>query len=481
MLQVKKDKIVNAEGKPVQLRGPNAGGWMNMENFINGYPGAEHGIRSAFVGILGSNKAQFFFDRLLDYFLAEDDIAFMKECGATAVRLPFNYRHFENDAEPFKYLERGFQRLDQAVQWCAKHGLYAILDFHSVQGWQNADWHCDNASRRSLLWQHPHFQERFVSLWEELARRYKGNSAIAGYDVINEPLTNAAGGRFSHKHTPDWEAINSLYRRVVKAIRDIDPEHIIFLEGDLYAISFSGLDEPFAENLVYNSHNYNAAGFGPGVYPGTFNGMYWDRALQRETFLACEGTQFTRRHNVPLWVSEFGSVYNGRSEEKIYRLKALDDQIDVFEEFGAHWAMWTYKDAGIMGWVELDPESEYMRIIAPILEAKRLLRTDYWMHWLPSPQAEALINGLSRLIEKAIGDPGIDPHDNESFLAQAALSGYAGTLMQPAYAGLFKDMTESRIDSVLQSFALKNCKPNQELIGIVKKHMLDTKSCIDGS
>ncbi|NOY07747.1 MAG: hypothetical protein GXP33_02765, partial [Spirochaetes bacterium] len=45
----------------------------------------------------------------------------------------------------------------------------------------------------------------------------------------------------------------------------------------------------------------------------------------------------------------------------------------------------------------------------------------------------------------------------------------------------FKDMTESRIDSVLQSFALKNCKPNQELIGIVKKHMLDTKSCIDGS
>jgi len=40
MLLVKKDKIVNAKGKPVYLRGPNAGGWMNMENFINGYPGA---------------------------------------------------------------------------------------------------------------------------------------------------------------------------------------------------------------------------------------------------------------------------------------------------------------------------------------------------------------------------------------------------------------------------------------------------------
>jgi hypothetical protein len=38
--------------------------------------------------ILGSAKAEFFFDRLLDYFLAEENILFIKECGATIVRLP---------------------------------------------------------------------------------------------------------------------------------------------------------------------------------------------------------------------------------------------------------------------------------------------------------------------------------------------------------------------------------------------------------
>ena len=174
MLQVKQNQIVDEQGTEIRLRGTCIGGWMNMENFINGYPGDEHGLRAAMAEILGPGKAQFFFDRWLDYFLAEEDIAFIKSCGANVVRLPLNYRHFEQDGEPFKYLELGFERLDQVVQWCAKHRLYAILDLHSVQGWQNNDWHCDNSSRHSYFWQHPHFQDRFVALWEEFARRYKG-------------------------------------------------------------------------------------------------------------------------------------------------------------------------------------------------------------------------------------------------------------------------------------------------------------------
>jgi len=44
---------------------------MNMENFINGYPGAEHALRAIMVEVLGASKAQFFFKRMLDYFLVE--------------------------------------------------------------------------------------------------------------------------------------------------------------------------------------------------------------------------------------------------------------------------------------------------------------------------------------------------------------------------------------------------------------------------
>jgi aryl-phospho-beta-D-glucosidase BglC (GH1 family) len=468
MLQVKTNQIIDSQGHPIRLRGACVGGWMNMEHFIDGYPGDEHGLRAAMAQVLGPDKAQFFFDRLLDYFFAEEDVAFIKSCGATVVRLALNYRHFERDDEPFKYLEAGFARLDRAVGWCAKHGLYAIFDLHAVQGWQNTDWHCDNSSRHAFFWQHRQFQDRFVALWEEFARRYKGNPAVAGYNVMNEPVTNAPHGRFGDAYTPDWDALNRVYRRVVQAIRAIDPDHIIFLEGDLFSSRFAGLDAPFAENLVYSSHNYNAAGFGPGRYPGEIGGERWDRQKQVQVFQDHEGTRFAQQQSVPLWVGEFGSDCAGPAEELSDRLRALDDQIGVFEEHGAHWTTWTYKDIGVMSWVEVAPEAEYLQRIAPILEAKRLLGVDFW---LPSDSpALGMMKDLARYAEQVIGDPDIDTQANPRYLGQAALSGYVASLMQPAYARRFKGLSEAELDRVLQSFALKNCRPRQGLVDIIRKH-----------
>jgi aryl-phospho-beta-D-glucosidase BglC (GH1 family) len=470
-LQVKDGKVVDGQGQPVFLRGVCVGGWMNMEDFIDGYPGAEHTLRAVMANELGAGKAQFFFDRLLDYFLAEEDIAFMKGLGATAVRLSLNYRHFERDAQPFTYLESGFQRLDQAIRWCEKHSLYAILDMHSVQGWQNSDWHCDNASRHSLFWVHPHFQDRWVALWEELARRYAGNPTVAGFNVMNEPLVNATWGRFSSTYTPGYDLINRSYRRVVNAIRAIDPKHIIFLEGDYFSSRFEGLDAPFAENLVYSSHNYTNAGFGPGPYPGEIRGEYWEKGKIQTVFERAEGTRFTQKHQAPLWVGEFGSVFNGPAHEAPDRLRAFDDTLSVYEDHDAHWTAWTYKDVGVMGWVMLDPEAEYLQVLKPVHQAKIALSTDFWMGWLPVTQAKAMVNDLAHHVEGVLCDPDIQTRANEHFLGQAALSGYVAALMQPAYAKRFKGMSEADLDRVLQSFAFKNCRPNAALMDIVKKHL----------
>jgi endoglucanase len=62
-----------------------------------------------------------------------------------------------------------------------------------------------------------------------------------------------------------------------------------------------------------------------------------------------------------LWVGEFGSAYNGPPDEVPDRLRAMDDQIGIFERHGAHWTTWTYKDVGVMGLAVLDPESEYLQ------------------------------------------------------------------------------------------------------------------------
>jgi len=467
LLQVHNGKVVNTQGQEVRLRGACVGGWMNMENFIDGYPGAEHALRATLAETLGASKAHFFFERLLDYFLAEDDIAFMKAQGATVVRLPLNYRHFERDAEPFTYLESGFARLEQAVGWCAQHGLYAILDMHAVQGNQNTDWHSDNAMRHALFWQHPHFQDRWVALWEALAERFKGNPAVAGYNVMNEPQTANPRGRLNGMGEPKWEQINALNRRIVHAIRAVDPDHIIILEGDNFSSRFAHLDAPFADNLLYSSHNYTRPGFGPGPYPSS----EWHREWQEANFLAHEGTQFMQKYNVPLWAGEFGSPYNGPAAKVPDRMRALDDQISVFEQYGVHWTTWTYKDVGVMGWVYLNPESEYIQRIKHSLETKRLLNSDFWMSWLPSTPAKEIVHTLAHEIVETASDDDITVNGIERYLTQATMATFIGALLQIPYAKLFKGLSETDLDRILQSFAFQNCIVHPALDAVMTKYM----------
>src|SRR3954464_7269271 len=99
-LRVDGASIVDASGTPVHLRGVGLGGWMNMENFITGYPGNESAMRDAVAAVLGAERAERFFDRLLARFFTDDDAALLAELGVTCVRLPINHRHFERDDAP---------------------------------------------------------------------------------------------------------------------------------------------------------------------------------------------------------------------------------------------------------------------------------------------------------------------------------------------------------------------------------------------
>ena len=127
-LRAEKDRIVDSQGKPVYLRGFAVGGWMNMEHFMNGFPGAEHQMRAVMAQELGARMSEFFFNRLLDYFFTEDDVVFIRSLGATVVRLAVNYRHFESDEQPFEYLEAGFSRLNQALGAATPVRSLAALD-----------------------------------------------------------------------------------------------------------------------------------------------------------------------------------------------------------------------------------------------------------------------------------------------------------------------------------------------------------------
>ena len=185
-LRVDGTRLVS-DGQAVVLRGFGLGGWMNMENFITGYAGSESQMRRALTRVLGPATAAAYFDRLLEVFFTDADAAFLSSLGVNSLRIPFNYRHFEDDDRPGEVKDDGFALLDGVVEACARHGIFTILDLHALPGGQNQHWHSDNPTQWAHFWSQRQFQDRVVTLWERIADRYRGHAWVAGYNPVNEP------------------------------------------------------------------------------------------------------------------------------------------------------------------------------------------------------------------------------------------------------------------------------------------------------
>ena len=364
MLRVDGTNLVNESGSVVRLRGVGLGGWMNMENFISGYPGTEFQQREVLRRVLGADGCDRFFDQFLNVFFTDADVEYLVSLGLNSVRIPFNYRHFEDDSRPLELKEEGFRRLDQAIEACARKGVYSILDLHALPGCQNQHWHSDNPTHWASFWTHRDFQDRVVRLWEAIAERYKDNPWVAGFNPINEPAD--AGG----------EVIGPFYRRLERALRAVDPHHVLFLDGNRYSTQFDQLGDPLP-NTVYTVHDYALPGFPDGgPYPGVSRGQYIDRGEVEKTFLT--RTEYMRQTGTPIWVGEFGPVYTSDPELNQQRIRLLEDQLEVYRCHDASWTLWTYKDIGLQGLVTLPTDAPYMQQIAPVLAKKQRLGVDSW-------------------------------------------------------------------------------------------------------
>ena len=120
-----------------------------------------------------------------------------------------------------------------------------------------------------------------------MAARYKNNTWIAGYNLLNEPADK------------QWTRLLDFYDRIMPAVRAVDPEHIVFLEGNTFSMDFSGFTGVFP-NAVYAIHDYCGFGFPNriGRYVGDQEqDMYIRKMYDRKV-------EFMKKHNVPIWNGE---------------------------------------------------------------------------------------------------------------------------------------------------------------------------------
>ena len=438
-------------GKPIRFTGVCVGGWLNMENFITGYAANETLMREKVADVIGADRAERFFDRLLTAFYGEADAAFLGSLGMTIIRIPVNYHHFESDENPFHILPTAFDHLDRAIEASGRHGVYSIIDLHALPGSQNHHWHSDNSTHEPHLWRHPHFQDRVENIWKAIADHYKNNTWVAGYNLMNEPADETRA------------VVGPLYRRLFEAVRAIDPNHTIFLDGNTYSTEFDMFDAEPWPNTVYSLHDYVASGLGRGGdYPGYTDGTYIDREYARNKFL--QRSEYARQTGTPIMVGEFAPIYTGVEPVDAMRRQILADQLELYREFEVSWTSWMYKDLGRQGLVNVSEQSPYRQRFDEFVAKKNRLAADQWgSDRLGGEGVHEVSQAVQDLMEREF--PNWTPYPWGRFDTVATVLNnilFAQPLADD-YAELFRGLTDEELDALADSFSFEQCVVRESL------------------
>jgi endoglucanase len=432
----------------IRLRGTNLGNWLLQEDFLFGLYGTHTQMRSAMAAVLGQSKAEAFWNEYETVYYTDKDAAYLQQKGFNALRVPINQNRLEDPNHPGVYDEQALRRIDDVIRLSKEHGIYVILDLHAVMGGQSRQIYADSISSIPEFWRYADFRKRATDLWVMLARRYRNEPGVAGYDLMNEPNTQG--------HT---ELLTEWLRETHREIRRVDPVHLIWLSGDDWGKGFLGLDKQFWDDpqAAFEFHIYPDFTFPLSKmtdYPQTVDGVRYDKAWLRDHLH--EKIEFGRRRHV--WLGEFGfSMDHG----KIPLLqKMAGDMKTIADEEGWSWTQWTYKDIEEMGLVS--PRSD-----TP------------WKAFLNSPEVNAERDKARPLIDvrgdgaedeklltkytAAIG-ASLDWTNRQNF--DLRLERVYDEELSYAILVHLRNRTEEQMRALADSFAYDSCRPNPELTAV---------------
>jgi hypothetical protein len=247
--------LVKPDGGKLFIQGTNLGNWLNPEGYMFGLSKTNSAwmidlmLREA----IGPDETAAFWQQFKENYITEADIRFIASTGANTIRLPFNYKLFTDEDYMGLTNNRGegFRWIDKVVEWCRKAGLYLILDMHDCPGSQTGD-NIDDGFGYPWLFESEKSQLLFCDIWQQIARRYRNETVILGYELMNEPIAHY----FKNKEELN-QRLEPLYKRAVKAIRGVDRNHVVLLGGARWNSDFFMFsDWAFDNNIMYTCHRY---------------------------------------------------------------------------------------------------------------------------------------------------------------------------------------------------------------------------------
>ncbi len=341
-LQRNGQNIVDGNDKNLVLRGLGLGGWMIQEGYMiqaGAFAGPQYKIKEKITDLIGVENTEEFYKTYKANGITKRDIDSLAAWGFNSIRLPMHYNLYtpaiENEKDgQITWLDEGFTMTDNLLKWCAENKIYLILDLHAAPGGQGKDAAIsDYDASKPSLWESTANQDKMVALWKKLAARYKNDPWIGGYDIVNEPNWNFTGTNPNGCDEKSNAPLKALLVRITNAIRAIDSNHLIFIEGNCWGNNYNGIFPLWDENMALSFHKY------------------WNTNDQAsiQTML-----DYRTQYNVPIWLGESGENSNVWFKEAI----------SLVEKNNIGWAFWPMKKIeNIAGVTSVTKPPEYDQIL----------------------------------------------------------------------------------------------------------------------
>lgn len=269
----------------------------------------------------GATTTQNILDANQNAWIQSSDLDNIAAMGMNFVRLPIGWRTLLNDDGTWK--TNAFTKIDWLISQAAQRNIYVLLDLHTLPG---GDCPWESCGREGLnpneFWSNSTYQDWVNNIWQTMAARYAGNSTVAGYDLMNEPLLSYNEG------TAEVSQKSAYYNRLYNTVRAVDPDHMIMMEA---FFDFTKIDPPSTygwTNVAYELHPYNMPA-----------GLDHDAQLNvvQTQLAAITAKQADPNWSVPLLYGEY----------QLYKYDDVWDQwMSGLNALHVSWASWNYKVTG---------------------------------------------------------------------------------------------------------------------------------------
>ena len=340
-LTIEDAHFATRDGQPVSLRGVNVGNWLLIEPWMLGVAdqgmGAEYAFDQLLIERFGEARHAELKKAWRDNWIQADDFAAIRDFGFNTVRVPFHHAVIEDMDNLGHIADGGFEYLDRAVRWAADNDLYVILDMHAAPEHQSKDGPSGRVDY-NRLWKDEAAQGRFVSLWREIAERYKDEPNVAGYDLVNEPW-----GDFNDAHA---DVYGRTIDRAVQAVREVDDDTPILVAA-LLGGNFSPFEQQLNDRDAHPAWRHIA--LTDHYYPGLFGSEPVMLSHARHVANLADRIEQYRGWGTPLVVGEMQVVFERLEQPRLMRW-----YFDYYNSLGWAPVAWSWKLAKPEAGVQAD-------------------------------------------------------------------------------------------------------------------------------